>query len=375
MYVPFADGLLEVLVRHKARRRPIESLESLDLSSVSRVLLVLTTGLGDAVLSTPVFEAVRRALPQARIALFVRHAWAPLFFAESDVDEIVSYYGKWRRFSTTLSRLRAFAPDLAIVLHGNDPDILPLVYLAGSRHIVRVPTAGTRYRHLLSNLGREQDSTTVDGFHYIENRLRVLETVGILPTRSTPIIQLTGRLLDEARTWISRHIGNFPFVVVHRYAADHYKTWPLAQARQFLEAAIRLYPDICFVLTGSPKEQHETKAVAESFSSDRVVCAAGIFDIAGTAGLIAHAKAVVAPDTGLLHLAAALNIPTVGLFSPTQPAFVGPRASTARSIPLTRPVTCTPCTQKSCPHNPALCMAQFSGVDVLSALTDILSSS
>lgn len=372
MDLPCADSLLGAWVRHASRRRPVEPLASLDLAAVRRVLLVLTTGLGDAVLSTPVFQAVRRALPQARIALFVRSAWAPLFAAESDLDEVIPYPGKWRRFFATLGRLRGFEPDLTLVLHGNDPDILPLAFLAGSRHIVRVPTGGTRYGRLLSNITREQDRTTVPGLHYIDNRLRVLDTVGIPAARRTPVIRCDDDRRSAARAWVAARLGERPYVVVHPYAADSYKTWPAAQAGAFLAAALEQRPELGFVLTGGKGEQPAAAALAAGLPADRVAVAAGAFDIAGTAGLLAGARAVIAPDTGLLHLAAALDVPTVGLYSPTQPALVGPRAETAAAITLTQPLTCTPCEEKRCPHKPALCMAQFGATDVLAALDEIL---
>lgn len=372
MDIPFADKLLGAWVRRSVARRPVESLANLDLAAVRRVLLVLTTGLGDAVLSTPVFQAVRRALPQARIALFVRGAWAPLFAAESDLDEVIPYPGKWRRFFATLGRLRGFAPDLTLVLHGNDPDVLPMAYLAGSRHIVRIPTGGTRYGKLLSNITREQDRTTVEGLHYIDNRLRVLDTVGIPAARRTPVIRCTGAQREAARAWVTGQLGERLYVVVHPYAADTYKTWPAEQARAFLEMALERHPALGFVLTGGKGEQPAAAALAAGLPAERIAVAAGAFDIAGTAGLLAGARAVIAPDTGLLHLAAALDVPTLGLYSPTRPDLVGPRAETAAALTLTRSLTCTPCEEKRCPHRPALCMAQFGATDVLVALGEVM---
>lgn len=372
MDVPFADDLLYRWTRRAATRAPVQPLATLDTARLRSVLLVLTTGLGDAVLSTPVFAAVRHALPQARITLFVRSAWAPLFSAESDIDEVVPYHGKWRRFFATLRTLRRSAPDLALVLHGNDPDILPLTYLAGARHIVRVPTSGTRYDWLLSNTGRSEDRVTVPGWHYIDNRLRVLDTVGIPAQRRTPVIHPDAVTVQRVAAWLQRTLGTASYWILHPWAADSYKTWPQSQARSFLEAALVRWPEHRIVLTGSGRERETAQALATGTDASRVIVAAGEFDIAGTAALLATAKAVVAPDTGILHLAAALDVPVVGLYSPTLPALVGPRAEHATVRTLQQPLTCTPCLEKRCPYPQALCMAQFGSEQVMAALAECL---
>jgi ADP-heptose:LPS heptosyltransferase len=368
MDLPFAASLLRAWVSRRARRQPIRPLEELDLARTERVLLVLTTGLGDAILSTPVFDAVRRALPHARIGLFVRSAWAPLFQSETDLDEVIVYPGKWRRFFATLAALRRFSPQLTLVLHGNDPDILPLVYLAGSRHIVRIPTRGTRYRELLSNLTREQDQATLPDRHYIDNRLRILDSVGIAPTRTAPVLRAPQS--EAVAAWLASACEGRPYVVLHPWAADSYKTWPVQQARSFLEQLGRDHPELIAIVTGAGGNREAAATLAAGLVSAR--SAAGAFDIAGTAALLAGARAVIAPDTGILHMAAALDVPTVGLYSPTRPDLVGQRAATAKTLTLTRPLTCTPCMEKKCPHRPATCMAQFEAAAVLAALRTCL---
>ncbi len=370
MDLPCAESLLAGWTRRAARRDPVQPLVNLDTAKVRSVLLALTTGLGDAVLSTPVFDAVRRALPQAKITLFVRAAWAPLFAAETDLDAVVPYHGKWRRFFPTLRRLRAAAPDLALILHGNDPDILPLAYLAGARQIVRVPTTGTRYGWLLSNAGREADRATMPGWHYIDNRLRILDSVGIAKTRLSPVIRPEPAAVGRAAEWRHRVLGDAPYWVLHPWAADSYKTWPAPQVAEFIAAATARWPRLRIVLTGTTRERNAAEGLAVRHTG--VAVAAGEFDIAGTAGLLAGARAVVAPDTGLLHLATALGVPTVGLYAPTLVALVGPRAEHSAVRALQQPLTCSPCLEKLCPYGEALCMAQFRSDQVIGALAEVL---
>src|SRR5204862_250338 len=124
MNIPFADGLLYHYVARQARVRPVPPVSEWRLHEARRVLLALTTGLGDAVLSTPVFPALRNALPTAEIRLLCRAPWVPLFAADPDLNGVISYRGKYRGFFTLAAELRRFLPDTAVILHGHDPAIL-----------------------------------------------------------------------------------------------------------------------------------------------------------------------------------------------------------------------------------------------------------
>ncbi|HEY5636550.1 MAG TPA: glycosyltransferase family 9 protein [Burkholderiales bacterium] len=375
MNPPFADALLALAVSRRLRAgHSVAPLATLDLAGLKRVLVVLTTGLGDAVLSTPVFPALRRALPKAELRLFVRAAWAGLFEADPDLDGVTRYPGKYRRFFPTLAALRGFAPQLTVVLHGNDPDILPLVFLAGSRHIVRIPTAGTRWTHLLSNAAREADARTVDGLHYVDNRLRILDTLGIARAERAPRIRLPEQARSRAAAMLAVRLGAAPYWVYHAFAADPYKCWPLPQARAFLESALAAHPSHAVVLTGAPSDRARLASLAEGLPPARVAVVAGDLSLVESAGALLDARCVVGPDTGMLHLAAALDRPVVGLYAPTFATLVGPLPPRARAITLQKPQTCDPCIDKRCPYVPNHCMRQIGAAEVAEALARQLSA-
>ncbi len=366
MNLPFADAFLYRFIAGRATV-PVASIDAVNLTSMRRVLLLLTTGLGDAVLSTPVFPALRAAMPKADIRLFCRLAWAPLFAADPHLDGVIPYYGKYRSFITTLRALRDFGPELALVLHGNDPDIVPLAFLAGSRYIVRVPTRGTRYEFLLANRNRPQDAMTTEGLHYIENRLRVLDTIGVPATGAAPRIHLDSRATRPAMEKLATRLRGAPYWVMHGNAADAYKAWPAERVRELLVAARRAHPRHAVVLTGTAADKAVLGQAARDLEGVHVV--AGEFDITGSAAVLANADCVVAPDTGVLHLAAALDRPVVGLYAPTRAALVGPRASNAMPLVIQKPRTCEPCVEKKCPFTPRNCMDQIGSEEVLVALS------
>lgn len=375
MNIPFADSLLHYYVKNASQRsRQISSLDTLNLNTIKRVLLVLTTGLGDAILSTPVFPNLRKALPEADIRLFCRDGWQSLFENDPNLNGVIGYKGKYRAFFETISNLRDFAPDLTLVLHGNDPDILPLAYLAGSRYILRIPTSQTRYPFLLSNRDRKQDATTTPGLHYIENRLRILDTLGIATLERNPKIYLAQPVRDEVKRKLQSMLApNTRYWAFHAFAADAYKVWPLDKARELLQSTLASIPDLSVVLTGSNADRDALTQLTAGLPANRVANIAGQFSLAETAACIADAEFLVGPDTGILHLAAAVDTPTIALYAATSATLVGPRSAGVIHHVIQKPQTCEPCLSKKCPYTPKNCMDQISVDEVKKEMLAILS--
>jgi ADP-heptose:LPS heptosyltransferase len=374
MKIPFADNLLFYYVRRLHRKgQSVEPIERLQIKTLNRILLMLTTGLGDAVLSCPVFPNLREALPEADIRLFCYKNWAGLFRNDPSLKGVIEYKGQYRHFFSTVKTLRDFAPELTLILHGNDPDILPLAYLAGSRYIVRIPWTGTRFGFLLSNYGLESDEAPLPNRHYVDNRLQILETIRVDVKWRVPRIYLPPAIVDQTRRKLHHLLGrDSPYWVFHALAADHYKVWPLSKARKLLETALHLLPDWKIIMTGSLHDRAKIAKLMEGLPPGQCLNIAGQFSLLETAACIASASLLLGPDTGILHLAAALETPTVALYAPTSALLVGPRSRTAKHEVLQESPTCKPCLAKKCPYLPSSCMDQISVERVLQAMRNIL---
>ncbi len=376
MDLPFAKSLLAWQVRRQARRDPVLPVAGWHVSQARRILLVATTGLGDAILSSPVIPAIRQAAPQADIRLFVRSGWLPLFANDPDLSGLIAYPGKFRRYFATLRALRDFAPDTALVLHANDPDVIPLCYLAGARRIVRVPTAGTRFGDLLSNRDNPEDRQVVPGWHYVDNRLRLLDSLRVPVASRVPRLHADPEKMLALGEQAVTKTRSPDYLVLHTYSADTYRSLPLDLVKGLLAGLQASFPQHGIVLTGS-REDGSRLAGALGDLPKSVWLSAGQLSLPETAACLAGAAAVIAPDTGILHLAAALDRPLVALFAPTGDAatrqqVVGPRTASAPLRVIEVPPTCTPCVTRNCPHRPVTCLAGFEVPAILAALREVL---
>ena len=372
MDVPFAETLLAWHVRRKAASG-LRPMNELDPTQVRRVLYVATTGLGDAILSMPVVDSVQSAWPHADSGLFVRSAWRSLFEDDPRFQTLIDYPGKWRSFFGTLNRLKAFRPDLIVVLHCNDPDILPLCYLSGAPFIIRVPWAGARFPYLLSNAHRPEDRYPEKNLHYVENRLRTLNPLGITPSAHTPTLRVNEA---ERHAMANRVRARLPgmrgYWLFHPHASDPYKDWPRPKARALLETMLEAETELGVVLTGGGKDRSGAAALMDGLPPGRVWNSAGELKLTQTAAVLAGGRLLVTPDTGVMHLAAALDVPTVTLLAPTRAWGIGPRSRQAQHTVIEKPLTCDPCRNKRCPYQPARCMDQIQVDEVSVAVRNLL---
>jgi heptosyltransferase-2 len=124
------------------------------------------------------------------------------------------------------------------------------------------------------------------------------------------------------------------------------------------------------VMLGSPKDREAGDDILAITGTD------GIFNLAGSTrldqaiALIAQACAVVANDSGLLHIASALNRPVIALYGPTDPDHAPPFSDVARALSLR--LDCAPCRQRTCPLGHHNCMEQLGAPMAWQALAPML---
>ncbi len=160
-----------------------------------------------------------------------------------------------------------------------------------------------------------------------------------------------------------------PLVVIHPFAGWEYRRWPLSRYAVVAQEMIKRYSAwVAFIGTGeeSWKMQEYRKAFPQI---DAIPCFESS-DTGALAALLARAGLFIGNDSGPLHLASALGIPTVGLFGPASPSLTGPR--TRKDTCLFHQVECSPCNQLKCirPEDP--CINLITMEEVLGAVQSIL---
>ncbi len=303
------------------------------IASPSRIALRAPNWLGDVVLSLPAVRDIRRACPAARISVVARPSVAALYEAIPEVDAVVEVKGAFREIG-------AYRPgfDLVLLLTNSIGTAL-FATLAGVPERWGYSTEGrsfllTRSAPVPSAVrGRSQ-------VHYYRTMVAAmgLPTSDALDTSIAP----PSAWADAGRALIGE--GRF-FGVAPGAAKGSAKQWP---PERFAQAADRLSEELeaRAVLLGSAADTGATDAVTRAMRTSPInLC--GRTDLRVLVGLLSCMDALVANDSGAMHLGAALGLPTVGVFGPTNPDETHPVGRKARFV---RGVAeCSPCRHAICP--------------------------
>lgn len=148
------------------------------------------------------------------------------------------------------------------------------------------------------------------------------------------------------------------------------KRWPARHFASLAQALHAQYPGTQVALLGSPKEKAACDDIVALTGAQGIVNLAGVTKLDEAIALMAGAASVVANDSGLLHLASALNRPVIALYGPTDPDHAPPFSDMARSMSLR--LDCAPCKQRECPLGHHDCMEKLDAGSVWQALRPML---
>jgi len=301
-------------------------------SLISRpsVVVVHQGALGDTVLALPMLSSLKRAYPDHPLILAATHPVARLFPGRTAVDATL----------TITSEL--LAPDVDpllpafVALHRHLQRaslivvcIFPEVLVAKPAVLKRIPGSAHIALPWFAQSDGHQDE------HLSDQQVRFLRLSGLpLPDPGPSLIKWKGAPQDPLQASFS---AMAPYVCLSPGAGAHFKRWPLASWRQ-LAGLVDPYHVVWNI---GPHDFDFRFQLLKAFGDQVVVARDSILaehDLARQALVLAGARAVVGNDSGLTHLAAALGVPTIALFGPTNHHNWAPRGLSVRI--LTPPHPC-----------------------------------
>ncbi len=312
-------------------------------------LIVSTTGLGDTLWATPAIRNLRLKNPEAYIAVLTSPLGEQVLKNNPHIDEIFVFKKLWRLWRVLRKRNIA----TVLVFHTSQRAALPFCALLGASRIVGTAGLSKGLDQLLTEVKPARP------IHEIQRRMEIADAAG------SAMMELFPSSQDQTSIKLS---DLSPLVCIHPGAKDRFKQWPPSH---FIAVAKALQDHLgCQIcITGNAEEKPLVDSIARQIPGAKTF--AGNLSILQLAALMQKMALVITNDTGPMHIACAMQVPVVALFTPTDARLCGPYLY-PRSKIIQKNITCTPCIRKKCRE--PFCLRQISVDEVTKAALELFYS-
>jgi len=345
----------------------LEVKNKLPREGLNKILIRGTNWIGDAVMTLPAVASVRAAYPGAHLSILAKPPVSDIYKIFSNADEILPYPRKFDNVPGVLRLAYSLRPkkfDAAILLQNAiEAAIIALAAGIGVRagynsdgrgflltHPVRRTANILRvhqidyYLEMVKALG----CADVDRALHLETRLSTATSREILhkylPENNRPLIGIApGATYGPAKRWLPERF---------------------AQAGESLAKILNAQ-----VLLFGGGDDRETAEQVRGQAQTDMINLAGRASLPDSVYLISQCRLFLSNDSGLMHVAGGLNIPTVAIFGSTNPVTTSPAGE--RTMLVRKETPCSPCLKKTCPTD-FRCMTAVTVEDVVAAALTLL---
>ncbi len=328
--------------------------DAIDLSAVRRVLVIKLRHHGDVLLSSPVLSVLKNHAPHAEIDALVYHDTRDMLSGHPALSQLYTIDRQWKK----LGPYGQFVAEWQLFLALKDRQYDLIVHLTNHKRgawLVRllqprwsVVAAGNYGKWFLNSFTHRHALVPGGRRHTVEVHLDALRRLGIQPgTHERKLTLIPG---ERAEAQVHDKLAQLGlatggFILIHPTSRWMFKTWPVSQMALLIDRLTAAGHQV--VLTSAPdKEELAMLEQIQGLLKRPVSSLAGQLSLKELAALIARAKLFLGMDSVPMHMAAALQVPTVVLFGPTFSNEWGPWQ--VRSRVMATEMSCRPCGRDGC---------------------------
>jgi len=329
-------------------------------SMLTSVLLIRPGGIGDAVLLAPAISSVKKAYHQARITILAERRNAGVFSIVPGVDEVLCY-------DCPRELLQVMRCSYDVVIDTEQCHRLSAVVARFAAAPVKIGfDTNERRRMFTHSIPYSHNDYETLSFINLLKPLGI-EAGGVeteIPFLSVP---------DAASAKIAgllESLNNEPFVTFFPGASIAERRWGADRFRQVAEVLSAF--GIRTVVVGGKEDRRQGEVIADGGLGLNL---AGLTSLSETAAVIQKSSLLLSGDSGVLHIAVGLGVPTVSLFGPGRVKKWAPRGD--RHIVINKELSCSPCTTFGTTPpclNETRCMSDITVDEVVNAVTMLLTS-
>ncbi|MDE0301339.1 MAG: lipopolysaccharide heptosyltransferase II [Candidatus Poribacteria bacterium] len=320
-------------------------MSDLVLPNINKILVIRNDGIGDLLNSTPAITLLRNNYPRAEICVLTQPLNAPVLTGNPHINRIL-IFDRDGAHREVRDRIRFYGD-----LRREEFDVAIALRTASWSNFVTL-LSGARYR--LGRYHKRLKRTLTHRWHgkyekgYVHEVDRNLELIRLI-CAGEGNRELVFNLLDQEVSFAKRQLmdwrvhSNDFLVCLHPGGSSFDKQWPSENFAHIADWLVSEFNAKILILQG-PNEAHLSRNVKKLMTSPSISHAPE--SIRNLAALMKHCNLVICNDSGPMHIAAALDVPMVAIFGPTDHVAWKPLSEKAAIV--RRDMPCWPCSAHKC---------------------------
>jgi len=342
-----------------------------------RILVIKLRYLGDVLLTTPVYDALRAHFPEAFIAAVVNRGTEDMLTGHSAINKIFTMERNSNLFSDLqkqfqlIKEIRNLKFDMALDLTKNDRAAV-LAWLSGAKK--RWGYKPGKEERLSRSLLFTNLIAPGKNLHILERHLEMAKALGCssLPAKPSLYWSPEDRRACEARLQDNGVSGDLPYIVLHPTSAAIHKVWTAEGYAAICDYLSKKKGIRTILICGKDDEELRLNREICALAKGHPLNLGGKLSLKQTAVLLSNAVLFIGIDSGPMHMATAVNTPVVAIFGPSRPWRWGPWGS--GQVVVQKDWDCVPCGKKGCRNDGAesRCLTELTPEEVLPAVENKL---
>ena len=315
------------------------------LANINKILIIRVDGIGDLLNATPAIALLRESYPSAEITVLARPLNAPVLIGNPDVDRILIFdrNDEHRGISAQLQFYRQLRRERFQLVVAMQTAMWShfVAFLSGAPY--RLGRYQKRFRSTLTHAwrGRYEKGET----HEVDRNLELVRLICQGEGKRKLVLHLLPDEIATAKAQLtSWGVTSGTFLVgIHPGGSSFDKRWPEKQYAELADRLSQQYNATILLLRG-PEEAELVQNIQKAMGSPAISYAPA--SIRELGALLSCCDLVVCNDSGPMHLAAALDVPMVAIFGPTDHVAWHPLSENAAIV--RRDMLCWPCSAHKC---------------------------
>jgi len=312
---------------------------SIDFNCINKILLIKPRGIGDIIHSTIVLENLREYFPAA-IIHYLTEEFAKRAVENNPFVKKVLTFGKKDFVLKVVKKIRKEKYDLIFDFWSN-PKTAQMTFLSGAKYRVGFDHRGRRYAYNMKTKSNDLN------LHAAENHLVLLEYLGIPIISKKTLFYLSDTEIKFAKRFIKQNVQSESIIGILPSGGWESKR---CEPEKWIEICKGISDKfkVKFLILWGPGDEDDAEKIKSGLNDFAIKIPKTT--VGELSGFINECDLVIANDSGPMHISAAIGIPTLGIFGPTNPVAHRPYSVNSDYV-IKKDLHCIICNKLTCPYD------------------------